>query len=50
VTGVLLAALLLAEQPAPAQLLGGLLVLAGAAMVQLTTAQGAQPGTEPLAK
>jgi drug/metabolite transporter (DMT)-like permease len=35
-TGVLLAALLLAEQPTPVQLAGGLLVLVGAALVQLT--------------
>ncbi|MEX1296681.1 MAG: DMT family transporter [Candidatus Limnocylindrales bacterium] len=36
VTGVLLAALLLAEQPTTVQLVGGLLVLVGAALVQLT--------------
>jgi len=36
VTGALLAALLLAEQPTPVQLAGGVLVLVGAAMVQLT--------------
>ena len=35
VIGVLLAALLLAERPEPVQLLGGLLVLTGAALVQL---------------
>lgn len=35
VTGVLLATLLLAEQPSPSQLAGGVLVLAGAALVQL---------------
>lgn len=35
VTGVLLAALLLSEQPTPLQLLGGALVLLGAALVQL---------------
>lgn len=35
VVGVLLAALLLAERPAPLQLVGGLLVLGGAALVQL---------------
>jgi len=34
-TGVLLAALWLAEQPTPIQLVGGILVLAGAAVVQL---------------
>jgi drug/metabolite transporter (DMT)-like permease len=36
VTGVFLAALLLAEQPTPVQLVGGVLVLVGAALVQLT--------------
>lgn len=36
VTGVILAGLLLAEQPTPVQLAGGVLVLAGAALVQLT--------------
>ncbi len=36
VTGAFLAALLLSEQPTPVQLLGGLLVLVGAALVQLT--------------
>lgn len=35
-TGVLLAALLLAERPAPVQIVGGILVLAGAALVQVT--------------
>jgi drug/metabolite transporter (DMT)-like permease len=34
-TGVVLAALLVAEQPGPIQLLGGLLVLVGASLVQL---------------
>lgn len=47
VTGVLLAALLLAEQPAPSQLLGGLLVLVGAALVQLTPST--RPGPKPVA-
>jgi drug/metabolite transporter (DMT)-like permease len=42
-TGVLLAALLLAEQPSPVQLLGGVLVLAGAALVQLAPASGVAP-------
>ena len=37
VVGVLLAALWLAERPAPLQLVGGLLVLAGAALVQVTS-------------
>lgn len=41
VVGVLLAALLLAEQPAPIQLLGGLLILAAAVILQLG------PGVEP---
>lgn len=43
-TGVVLAALLLAEQPAPIQLLGGVLVLVGAALVQLapTSQRGAE--------
>ena len=36
VTGVVLAAMLLSEQPTPVQLVGGLLVLVGAALVQLT--------------
>ena len=36
VTGAFLAALLLAEQPTPVQLVGGVLVLVGAALVQLT--------------
>lgn len=39
VVGVLLAALLLAERPSPPQLLGGLLVLTGAALVQLAPAR-----------
>ena len=50
VTGVLLAALLLAEQPAPIQLLGGLLVLAGAALVQLTPIRHGHAEPEPLAE
>ncbi len=50
VTGVLLAALLLAEQPAPIQFLGGLLVLAGAALVQLTPSRHGHAETEPLAE
>lgn len=50
VTGVFLAALLLAEQPAPAQLLGGLLVLAGAAMVQLTPGARGHSAGEPAAE
>ena len=50
VTGVLLAALLLAEQPAPIQLLGGLLVLAGAALVQLMPSRHGHAETEPLAE
>jgi drug/metabolite transporter (DMT)-like permease len=39
-TGVLLAALLLAEQPALVQLVGGILVLAGATLVQLAPSTG----------
>ncbi len=50
VTGVLLAALLLAERPAPIQFLGGLLVLAGAALVQLTPTRHGPAETEPLAE
>lgn len=47
VTGVALAALWLAERPAPVQVLGGLLVLVGAVLVQLApTAHGAAE-TEP---
>ena len=47
VTGVLLAALWLAERPAPVQLLGGLLVLLGAALVQLAPTRHVRAGTEP---
>jgi drug/metabolite transporter (DMT)-like permease len=47
VTGVLLAALLLAERPATFQLIGGLLVLAGAAMVQLTPSRHGHAEAEP---
>jgi len=43
VTGAFLAALLLAEQPTVVQLAGGLLVLVGAALVQLTPVS--RPGT-----
>ncbi|MEA2026840.1 MAG: DMT family transporter [Chloroflexota bacterium] len=50
VTGVLLAALLLAEQPAPIQLFGGLLVLAGAVLVQVTPSRHGHAETEPLAE
>jgi drug/metabolite transporter (DMT)-like permease len=50
VTGALLAAWWLAEQPAPIQLLGGLAVLAGAALVQLTPSRHRQAETEPLAE
>ncbi len=45
VTGVLLAALLLAEQPTLVQLTGGLLVLVGAALVQLSPVS--RPGAAP---
>ena len=47
-TGVLLAAMLLAERPAPIQLLGGLLVLAGGAG-QLARLRG-RADTEPVAE
>ena len=50
VTGVLLAALLFAEQPAPVQLLGGLLVLAGAVLVQLTPSRHGPAEAEPVAE
>lgn len=49
VTGALLAALLLAEQPAPIQVAGGLAVLAGAVLVQLTPSRAPQDETEPQA-
>ncbi len=47
VTGVFLAALLLAEQPTPLQLGGGLLVLVGAALVQLAPVSKPVPETRP---
>lgn len=50
VTGVLLAALLLAEQPAPVQFVGGLLVLTGAALAQLTPSRHGPADTEPIAE
>lgn len=50
VTGASLAALLLAERPAPVQLAGGLLVLAGALLVQLTPGRHGHPETRPLAE
>jgi len=50
VTGALLAALLLAEQPAPVQLAGGLLVLTGAALVQLAPSRHAHTPAEPAAE
>ena len=46
VVGVLLAAIWLAERPAPVQLIGGLLVLAGAATAQLAAVP--RTGTTPL--
>lgn len=49
-TGVLLAALLLAEQPTPLQLAGGVLVLAGAAIVQLAPVARSAPATQPAAE
>lgn len=50
VTGVLLAALWLSEQPAPVQLLGGLLVLLGATMVQLMPARHQHAEARPSAE
>ncbi len=50
VTGALLAALLLAEQPAPVQLAGGLLVLTGAVLVQLTPSRQGHVPDEPAAE
>jgi drug/metabolite transporter (DMT)-like permease len=50
VTGVLLAALLLAEQPALVQLAGGVLVLVGAALVQLTPAASSGATVQPTAE
>ena len=47
VTGVLLAMLLLAEQPTALQLVGGLLVLVGAALVQLAPVSKPAPETQP---
>ena len=49
-TGALLAALLLAEQPAPIQLAGGLAVLVGAMLVQLTPGRRPSPDPAPLAE
>jgi DME family drug/metabolite transporter len=45
VVGVLLAALLLAERPSTPQLIGGLLVLTGAALVQLAPTRQAEPAS-----
>jgi len=50
VTGVLLAALLLAEHPLPLQLLGGLLVLVGAALVQVVPVRRAERSALPAAE
>lgn len=47
VTGVILAALLLAERPSPVQVAGGLLVLVGAALVQLAPVSRPTPETQP---
>ena len=47
VTGALLATLLLSEQPTPLQLAGGLLVLVGAALVQLAPVARPSPETQP---
>jgi drug/metabolite transporter (DMT)-like permease len=49
-TGTLLAALLLAERPAPVQLIGGFLVLAGAGLAQLTPSRRGRAQTEPAAE
>jgi drug/metabolite transporter (DMT)-like permease len=49
-TGALLAALLLAERPAPIQLVGGLAVLVGAVLVQLTPGRKPPVDTEPTAE
>jgi drug/metabolite transporter (DMT)-like permease len=50
VTGVLLAALLFTEQPTWLQLVGGLLVLTGATLVQLTPGHRARGEIEPAAE
>jgi len=50
VTGVILAMLLLAEQPTVVQLAGGLLVLVGAALVQLAPVKRAGPESQPAAE
>ena len=50
VTGAFLAALLLAEQPTLVQLAGGVLVLVGAALVQLTPVSRPQATTPPTAE
>jgi drug/metabolite transporter (DMT)-like permease len=49
-TGALLAALLLAERPAPVQLVGGLAVLVGAVLVQFTPGRKPPADTEPTAE
>jgi DME family drug/metabolite transporter len=50
VTGVLLATLLLAEQPTATQLVGGLLVLTGAVLVQLAPVSRPQAESQPAAE
>ena len=50
VTGMLLAALLLAEQPTPVQLAGGVLVLVGAALVQMMPVSSSAGTAEPTAE
>jgi drug/metabolite transporter (DMT)-like permease len=50
VTGVLLAAFLLAERPTLQQLIGGLLVLVGAALVQLAPVSRPASVTQPVAE
>ncbi len=49
-TGALLAALLLAERPAPIQLLGGLLVLTGAVIAQRVPTARGRADIEPVAE
>jgi drug/metabolite transporter (DMT)-like permease len=50
VVGVLLAALWLAERPSPLQLVGGLMVLAGAALAQLSPTTGSRAATPPVSE
>jgi drug/metabolite transporter (DMT)-like permease len=50
VTGALLAMVLLSEQPTPVQLMGGSLVLMGAALVQLAPVSRRSPERQPAAE